>query len=279
MIYGTTRAMTSVVKMKVAAGDFLPDDDPRTARAFVVLGSKVAEELFPDQNPLGQRMRVGSERYRVVGIMESKGQVLGMDLDDMVYIPVGRALEMFNRESLGEIRIAYDPITPLPQVEASIRQGLMARHGREDFTITPQAKMLETFGTILNAITFAVAAIGGVSLLVGGIGILTILTIAVSERTSEIGLLRALGATQKRILALFLGEAAVLAALGGTFGLLLGWAIAALLGFFVPALPVQTPWSYAAAAEISSILIGLAAGVMPARRAAKLDPIEALRSE
>lgn len=279
MIFGATRAMISVVKMKVAAGDFLPDDDPRTARAFVVLGSKVAEELFPGQNPLGQRMRVGSERYRIVGIMESKGQVLGLDLDDTVYIPVGRALEMFNRESLGEIRVAYDPLTPLAQVEASIRQNLMARHGREDFTITPQAKMLETFGTILNAITFAVAAIGGVSLLVGGIGILTILTIAVSERTSEIGLLRALGATQKRILALFLGEAAVLAALGGAIGLFLGWAIAALLGLFVPALPVQTPWSYALAAELSSIFIGLVAGVMPARRAAKLDPIEALRSE
>jgi putative ABC transport system permease protein len=224
-------------------------------------------------------MRVGSERYRIVGIMESKGQVLGLDLDDTVYIPVGRALEMFNRESLGEVRVAYDPLTPLPQVESSIRQNLMARHGREDFTITPQAKMLETFGTILDAITFAVAAIGAVSLLVGGIGILTILTIAVSERTSEIGLLRALGATQKRILALFLGEAAVLAALGGAIGLFLGWAIAALLGLFVPSLPVQTPWSYALAAELSSIVIGLVAGVMPARRAAKLDPIEALRSE
>jgi len=279
MIYGTSRAMIDVVQMKVALGDFLPDDDPRSARAFVVLGSKAAEELFPDQSPLGQRMRVGGERYRIVGVMEPKGQILGMDLDDMVYIPVGRALEMFNRESLGEIRISYDPTTPLPEVEASLRHSLMARHGREDFTITPQAKMLETFDTILGAITFAVAAIGGISLLVGGIGILTILTIAVSERTAEIGLLRALGATQKRILMLFLGEAAALAALGGITGLLLGWGIGFLLSTFIPSLPVQLPWSYAVAAEVTAVVIGLIAGVLPARRAAQLDPIEALRSE
>src|SRR5262249_54356447 len=140
-------------------------------------------------------------------------------------------------------------------------------------------KMLETFGTVLDTLTFAVAAIGSISLLVGAIGILTILTIAVSERTSEIGLLRALGATKKRILAMFLGEAAVLAALGGTAGLVLGLGLAWLIKTLVPSLPVQTPWSYAVAAEISSVVIGLLAGVMPARRAAHLDPLEALRSE
>ncbi|GAB2181809.1 ABC transporter permease [Denitratisoma sp. agr-D3] len=279
MIYGVSHAMTDVVKMEVAQGSFLPNDDPRAARAFVVLGAKAAEELFPERSPLGQRMRVGGERYRVIGVMAPKGQVLGMDLDDMVYIPVGRALEMFNRESLAEIHVSYDPLTPLAEVEASLRHALIARHGREDFTITPQAKMLETFDTILGAITFAVAAIGGISLLVGGIGILTILTIAVSERTAEIGLLRALGATQRRILALFLGEAAALAALGGASGLLLGWGIGRLLHLLIPALPVQLPWAYALVAEISAVAVGLAAGVMPARRAARLDPIEALRSE
>lgn len=279
MIYGVSGAMIDVVKMKVAAGEFLPADDPRTARAYVVLGSKVADELFPGQSPLGTRMRVGGERYRVVGVMAPKGQVLGMDLDDIVYIPVGRALEMFNRESLGEIHLSYDPLVPLADVEASIRHTLIGRHGREDFTVTPQQKMLETFGTILGAITFAVAAIGAISLLVGGIGILTILTIAVSERTAEIGLLRALGATRQRILMIFLGEAAVLAALGGGAGLGLGALIAFLIRSFVPALPVETPWPYAIAAEISAILIGLIAGVLPARRAAQLDPIEALRSE
>jgi putative ABC transport system permease protein len=160
-----------------------------------------------------------------------------------------------------------------------IRRILIARHGAEDFTVTPQQKMLEVFGTILDAVTFAVAAIAGVSLLVGGVGILTILTIAVSERTSEIGLLRALGATQRSVLLLFLGEAALLAALGGAAGLALGAGIAWALKLAVPALPVHTPWSYALAAELMAVAVGLAAGVLPARRAALLDPLDALRSE
>ena len=185
------------LQMRVATGEFLPQDDPRSARAFVVLGSKVARELFGGDNPLGSRIRVGGERYRVVGVMQSKGQVLGFDLDDTVYIPVGRALEMFNRESLQEIHVIYEPTAPLAEVEEGIKRILIARHGAEDFTVTPQQKMLEVFGTVLDAITFAVAAIGGISLVVGGVGILTILTIAVAERTSEIGLLRAVGATQR----------------------------------------------------------------------------------
>lgn len=279
MIYGVSHAMEQVMRMQVSSGDFLPDDDPRSARAMVVLGAKVARELFGETNPLGTRLRVGGERYRVVGVMEAKGQVLGLDLDDTVYIPVGRALEMFNRESLMEIHLTYEPTAPLAEVEAGIRAVLSARHGREDYTVTPQQKMLETFGTILDAITFAVAAIGGISLLVGGIGILTILTIAVSERTAEIGLLRAIGATRQRILLIFLGEAAVLAALGGAAGLAMGWALALVLKLALPALPLETPWSYALAAELMAVSVGLAAGVLPARRAALLDPLEALRSE
>jgi len=135
------------------------------------------------------------------------------------------------------------------------------------------------FGTVLNAITFAVAAIGGISLVVGGVGILTILTIGVAERTSEIGLLRAVGATRRRIMMLFLGEAALLSALGGAAGLLMGWSIAVLLGLTFPALPVHTPWLYAVLAELVAVGVGLAAGVAPARHAAGLDPLEALRSE
>lgn len=279
MIYGVSHAMSQVMRMNVSSGDFLPDDDPRSARAMVVLGAKVAQELFGDANPLGARLRVGGERYRVVGVMEAKGQVLGLDLDDTVYIPVGRAMEMFNRESLMEIHLTYEPTAPLADVEAGIRAVLTARHGREDYTVTPQQKMLETFSTILDAITFAIAAIGGISLLVGGIGILTILTIAVSERTGEIGLLRAIGATRKRILLIFLGEAAVLAALGGGAGLGLGWLLALALKLALPALPLETPWSYALAAELMAVSVGLVAGVLPARRAALLDPLEALRSE
>ncbi len=278
-LYGVGPDFAQALKMRVAIGEFLPQEDPRSARALAVLGSKVAREFFGGDNPLGSRIRVGGERYRVVGVMQSKGQVLGFDLDDTVFIPVGRALEMFNRESLMEIHVTYEPTAPLAEVEQGIKRILIARHGAEDFTVTPQQKMLEVFGTVLDAITFAVAAIGGISLVVGGVGILTILTIAVAERTSEIGLLRAVGATQRRILLLFLGEAALLAAIGGAAGLLLGWAIALLLQLALPALPVHTPWSYVVLSELVAVAVGLAAGVLPARRAARLDPLEALRSE
>jgi putative ABC transport system permease protein len=254
-------------------------DDPRAARAFAVLGAKVARELYGGANPLGSRLRIGTERYRVVGVMETKGQVLGFDLDDTVFIPVARAHDMFNRESLMEIHVTYEPTAPLAEVEAGLRRILVARHGAEDFTVTPQQKMLEVFNTVLNAITFAVAAIGAISLVVGGVGILTILTIAVSERTSEIGLLRAIGATQRSILLLFLGEAALLAATGGAAGLALGWGVAEILTLALPALPVHTPWIYALLAEVVAVSVGLAAGVLPARRAAALDPLEALRGE
>ncbi len=278
-LYGVGPDFARSLQMRIATGEFLPQDDPRAARAFVVLGSKVARELFGGGNPLGSRIRVGGDRYRVVGVMQSKGQVLGFDLDDTVYIPAGRALEMFNRESLQEIHVNYEPTAPLAEVEEGIKRILIARHGAEDFTVTPQQKMLEVFGTVLDAITFAVAAIGGISLVVGGVGILTILTIAVAERTSEIGLLRALGATHRGILLLFLGEAALLAAIGGAAGLLAGWSIALVLQVALPALPVHVPWSYAVLAELMAVAVGLAAGVLPARRAARLDPLEALRSE
>jgi putative ABC transport system permease protein len=279
MVSGVGHHFSEALRMRVALGDFLPDDDPHAARALVVLGAKVARELFGADNPLGARIRVGGERYRVIGVMQAKGQVLGFDLDDTVYIPAGRALDMFNREGVMEIHVIHEPTAPVDEVVEGITRILTARHSGEDFTVTPQQKMLEVFGTVLGAITFAVAAIAGVSLLVGGVGILTILTIAVAERTAEIGLLRAVGATQRTILMIFLGEAALLAALGGAAGLAFGWGIALALKLAVPALPVHTPWNYALAAELMAVAVGLAAGVLPARRAARLDPVEALRSE
>jgi putative ABC transport system permease protein len=139
--------------------------------------------------------------------------------------------------------------------------------------------MLKTLSNILNVLTMAVGALGGISLLVGGVGIVTIMTIAVTERTAEIGLLVALGARRRTILALFLGEAVALSALGGFLGLLLGFGLAQLIHLFLPALPVHTPLSFVLLAELVAIVIGLAAGVLPARRAAQLDPVEALRTE
>jgi len=279
MVYGAGHEFTNTFTIKVQTGSFLPDDDPTQARAFVVLGSKVRQELFAGQNPLGSYLRVGGQRYRVIGVMEPKGQVLGFDLDDTVFIPAARALELFNRPGLMEIQVNYQPNADLDSVVRSITALLEERHGREDFTLIPQEKALEVLGSVLDVITFAVGALGGISLLVGGVGILTIMTMAVTERTAEIGLLRALGARERQVLTLFLGEAILLSALGGLAGLLLGIGIAQGLHWLFPALPVHTPWLFAALAELSAISIGLAAGVMPAQRAARLDPVEALRAE
>jgi putative ABC transport system permease protein len=278
-VYGIDPAAPEVFKLQMATGTFLPDDPPRAARSFAVLGSKVKDELFGTGQVLGKWIRIGSERFRVIGSMESKGQMLGFDLDDAVWIPTAKALAMFNRESLMEIDVLYKEGSSAEDVSDQIKKILIARHGTEDFTITTQEKMLEVLGKILNILTLAVGGLGGISLLVGGVGILTIMTIAVNERTNEIGLLRALGSEKNQILGIFLGEAVILASMGGLAGLVLGVGGAWLLGFLVPALPTHISWTYIIAAELLAAGIGLLAGVLPARRAAALKPVDALRSE
>ena len=279
MVYGVGADMPGGWSLNVQVGNFLPHDDPTSARAFAVLGTKVRDELYGAGNPLGSYLHIGGERYRVIGIMEQKGQMLGFDLDDSVFIPAARAQELYNRSGLEEIDVTYQPSLPAKKVEEGIRQILVARHGREDFTMISQEEALSVLGSVLEVITFAVGALGGISLLVGGVGILTIMTMAVSERTSEIGLLRALGARQQQVLLLFLGEAALLAAVGGVAGLITGIGIAYGLHFLFPAMPVHTPMFFVILAECTAVAIGLVAGVMPARRAAQMDPVEALRTE
>lgn len=278
-IYGVGPDMLRVFKGTVSSGRFLPQETAGSARAFVVLGSKLKHELFGAESALGARVALGNLQFRVIGVMAPKGQFLGIDLDDTAFVPAARAQELFNKDSLNEINIAAEEGVPAARVAALIRERLIARHGREDFTIITQEEMLATLSNILDVLTMAVGALGGISLLVGGVGIVTIMTIAVTERTNEIGLMKALGAPGRTILGLFLGEAVALAALGGAFGLALGMGTAQLLRLVFPALPVETPLSFVLLAEGVAITIGLAAGVLPARRAAGLDPVEALRAE
>ncbi|MBK6356524.1 MAG: ABC transporter permease [Betaproteobacteria bacterium] len=279
LVYGVNSKSQLVFKSTVRSGQFLPPDDEGSARAFVVLGAKVKDELFGADSPLGQRLRIGGLHFRIIGVMEPKGQFLGIDLDDTVFVPAARGQELFNREGVDEINLAVEEGAPAKMVAERIRQHLIERHGREDFTLVTQEEMMATLSNILNVLTMAVGALGGISLLVGGVGIVTIMTIAVTERTGEIGLLVALGAPRRTILALFLGEAVALSALGGLFGLLLGIGLTQLIHFALPALPVHTPLSFVLLAEGIAIAIGLAAGVLPARNAARLDPVEALRTE
>jgi putative ABC transport system permease protein len=266
-------------RFKVAQGRFLPPDEPMRARPFAVLGNKLKRELFPGQTPLGEFVRVGGQRFQVIGVMESKGRLLGFDLDDVIYIPVHRGLQLFNRESLMEIDIVFKDTTSSAQMAELVRQQLTGLHSREDFTLFTQEDMLNSLDKILSIMTMAVASLGGISLLVGCVGVLTIMTISLRERSSELGLLRALGSSQNQLLMLFLGESMLLASFGGLLGLGSILVIIWIMQWLAPDLPLLVRPVYLLAAWILSLAIGLLAGLYPAWRASRLNPIEAIRQE
>ncbi len=280
IVYGVTANIAAMWKFNVRQGAFWPPGDPRRSRSMAVLGPKLKRELFGNENALGQFVRIGGARFRVVGVMEPKGQFLGFDIDDAVYIPVASAMRVFNLDELQEIQFVYRDSMPADTVVAQVSQLLIDRHGgNEDFSVTTQEAMLEVMGNVMNVITVAVGAIAGISLFVGAIGILTMMWITVGERTAEIGLIRAVGASRRQVQMVFLVEAVALATAGGAFGLLGGLGLCGLLRAAVPGLPVHTPAIFVAAALGVSFATGIVSGVVPARRASGLDPIEALRAE
>ncbi|MBR9828920.1 MAG: FtsX-like permease family protein [Oceanospirillales bacterium] len=278
-IIGTGGDMAAAWRFDVARGRFLADSRGDYPQPWAVLGHKVKQELFAEQNALGQFIRVGGERYRVVGIMAEKGQMLGFDLDDIVYIPVERALSLFNRSGLMEIDVTYRAGTTAEAMAERVRQRLIARHGVEDFSLITQDEMLRSLDRILAILTVAIGGLGGISLVVGAIGIITIMVTTVHERRAEIGLLRAIGATQRQVMWLFLGEAVLLALIGGVVGILFSGLTLGLLTLAMPTLPIQLSSFYLLLALLLSALVGLISGVLPARRAAGLNPVLALQSE
>jgi putative ABC transport system permease protein len=279
-VYGTTSALPEVLTFEIGQGSFLPPGDPSRGASVAVLGPKLKQELFGEENALGHFVRVAGARLRVIGVMVPKGRMLGFDIDDAVYIPVATAMQVFNLDEVGEIDVSFAHEGMTDRVVEAVKLVLTDRHGgKEDFTLTTQTAMLEVFGKVMDVITASVAVIAGISLLVGAIGIFTMMWISVGERVSEIGLMRALGATASQVHRIFMLEALLLTLLGGLAGLAIGLGGASLMRSLVPGLPVHTPFEYVVAALAMSALAGLLSGVGPARRAADLEPVDALRTE
>jgi len=240
----------------------------------------VKRELFGEENPLGSFVTLADSRYRVIGIMQRKGMSLGFDVDDLVFIPVKSAQDLFDTDRLFEILVSVGSPEDIDRAIQQVKDLLIRRHGnREDFTVTSQGAILSAFTTILNILTAALGGIAGISLLVGGIGIMNIMLVSVRERTREIGIRKAVGARRRDILGQFLLESVVLSTLGGILGILVGVGGAKGLSLLFVYLPTRVSlWSVLLAFGFSAA-VGVFFGVYPARRAAHLDPIQALRYE
>jgi putative ABC transport system permease protein len=276
-VIGSTAELLDIRKLHVAAGRFLPEGDLDRSARVCVIGAKVQRELYGDENPLGTILRVGEERYRVIGVLAPRGMSLAIDLDNVVQIPVQSALSLFNRRSLFRIFAEVRSHGELVAAAKETIEILKERHGGvEDVTIIRQDSMLSAFGNILSALTAALAAIAAISLAVAGIGIMNVMLVSVSERTGEIGLMKALGAERGQILGVFLAEAAALSSVGGVVGVAAGYALTAGVRSLYPAFPAEPPaWAVVAALFVAAS-IGITFGALPARRAARLDPVLAL---
>lgn len=276
-VLGSNSEFLALRHWTLAQGQFLPAGDLQRASAVCVIGSKVKRELFGAQPALGEWLRIGERRFRVIGILAPEGRSIGVDVEELVIIPVASAQQLYNSPSLFRILVEVHAREAIPQVKQFITDTLRTRHqGEEDVTVITQDAVLSTFDRILRALTLTVAGIGSISLAVAGILIMNIMLVAVSQRTTEIGLLKAIGAPRKTIVELFVVEAALLSLCGALLGTAIGYAVMHIITRLYPALPGTPPWWAIAAAITIALLTGIGFGVMPARRAANLDPVQAL---
>jgi putative ABC transport system permease protein len=276
-VAGTTADFFGVRRVPLQSGRFLPAGEAAREQRVCVIGSKVRRELFGARNPLGELLRLGDERFRIVGVLAPRGMSIGMDMDDMVYIPVGRAMKMFNQSGLFRLLIEVRSREEIPAAQESVRLVLQERHdGEDDVTMLTQDSVLATFSRILALLTAALVGIAAISLTVAGIGIMNVMLVSVSERTREIGLLKAVGVTARQVVGVFLVEAALLATAGGAVGLAAAFAGTGVLRSLYPSFPARPPSWAVLAAILVSVSVGLLFGAAPARRAARLDPIVAL---
>lgn len=276
-ISGSSSELQYIWGLSMASGRFLPPQDPRNATPLCVLGSRVGRELFAGDSPLGQYVRLGDRRFRVIGVLAPKGEFAGVNMDDMVMIPVASAQVLFNLSSLLRIGVMTRSREDVPVVKAEIRRLLRERHGgEEDVTIVTEDGISSAFDKILVALTFALGGIAAVSMAVAGILIMNVMLIAVAQRTGEIGLLKALGASPRQIRFLFFAEAALLSSVGAILGSLIGQVGSFIIRRLYPAVPAFAPLWAVAGALFLAVAAGIAFSVLPARRAAALDPAQAL---
>jgi len=273
-VIGTTSEMDDIRKLEVRIGRFLPAGD--LDAPVCVLGAKIQTELFGNGNPLGEMVRIGETRFRVIGVIAPRGTSIGLDLDEVVEIPVETAMRMFDKTSLFRVLLEVSAHEDIERARERVIEVLTERHdGDEDVTVITQDAVVSTFGQVLTILTAALVVIAAISLTVAGIGIMNVMLVSVSERTREIGLLKAVGASGPQILAVFLSEAAILSTAGGVLGVVAGIAAGDVFRHYW-SVPVQAPaWAIAAAVDVS-VSVGLLFGAIPARKATRLDPVEAL---
>lgn len=276
-ILGSSHELLDIRHWKMAQGHFLPDMDLHRGSSVCVIGTKVRNEIFGPHAALGQWIRIGDRRFRVIGIMASEGRSIGVDVEDVVIVPVASAQALFNTPSLFRILVEVKTSSAIPRVIEFIKKTIKERHqGEEDVTVITQDAVLQTFDRIIGALTYAVSGIAAISLAVAGILIMNVMLVAVSQRTAEIGLLKALGASARAILQLILIEASLLSALGAIIGLLLGLAGSWAIRSAFPILPAYPPHWAIAASIFVALLTGILFSLLPARKAAQLDPVLAL---
>jgi len=278
-ILGTTAEFISVRQMDMGQGVFLPEGDPHHSQPVCVIGAKVRRELFAGSQAVGEWLRIGDRRFRVIGVIAPQGQSLGFNTDEVVVVPLAAAQALFNSESLFRIMIEAKSRGAVVQAQQDVEEILRQRHeGERDVTVITQDAVLATFDRILGALTLAVGGIAAISLSVAGILIMNVMLISVTQRKREIGLLKALGATGGQIRLLFFTEAVVLALAGAAAGLLLGKVGQLLVAEAVPAITITAPWWAVIAAPLTAIVTAVLFSVAPARQAARLDPVLALSS-
>jgi len=275
-VIGTTENYVNIRKSDFEKGSFFTKSEVNSGRKVAVLGYKVAEDLFGEENPIGEKVKLGEYRYQIMGVMEEKGGQGSMSPDDKVFVPITTAQRQFDQDNISlifaQVRSSGEVSLTVPLVEEVLKRRL----DEEDFTVLDQKEILSTVSSILDTLTIALGGIAAISLLVGGIGIMNIMLVSVTERTQEIGLRKALGATPEVILTQFLVEAVFLSVGGGIVGIILGGGGAFLLNRFMPT--TVTLWSVVLAFIVSAT-VGIVFGITPARRASQLSPIEALRYE